>query len=329
MTNGSRSLLFATLLTFYSYILAAPPQVLAEPPEATGPMPEGEEPKFTRLVRDENDKLLSMDTAIARYVRADGQNPDLVVELVGAVHVGEKSYYEALNSQFTQYDALLFELVAPPETKIPKGGGNRSGNPVSAVQTGLKSLLGLEFQLEQIDYTRDNFVHADMSPDEFSRKMKEKNETFWTIFMRMMTQSMAQQANNPDGTPDLSLLLALVSKNREIKLKQAMAEQMDQMEGAIQALEGPDGSTILTERNKKALEVLRREIDSGKKKVGIFYGAAHLPDMHRRLQNEFGLKLVEQRWVPAWDLKVPPSSRATRKKKQERPPEKEENRIAP
>lgn len=275
---------------------------------------QGEDRKFTRIARDESGKPISLDTGIARYTRsAPGEEP-ITVELVGAVHVGEKSYYDALNEQFTKYDAVLFELVAPPNTKIPKGGGPRSGNPVSALQTGLKSVLGLEFQLEQVDYTQPNFVHADMSPEEFSAKMKEKNESFWTMFLKMMGQGMAQQSNAASGASELSMLTAIFSKNREIKLKQTMAIQMENMDGAIEALEGPDGSTILTERNKKAMEVLRRELQAGKKNLGIFYGAAHLPDMHRRLESEFGMKFVDLRWVPAWDLKIPESTRTNRKR---------------
>src|SRR4030095_12717964 len=33
------------------------------------------------------------------------------VELVGAIHIADPSYYKALNQLFTRYEALLFELV--------------------------------------------------------------------------------------------------------------------------------------------------------------------------------------------------------------------------
>ena len=47
---------------------------------------------------------------------------------------------------------------------------------------------------------------------------------------------------------------------------------------------GEDGSAIITDRNKKALVVLKKEIADGKKKIGIFYGAGHLSDMDKRLR---------------------------------------------
>ena len=67
-------------------------------------------------------------------------------------------------------------------------------------------------------------------------------------------------------------------------------------------LYGPEGSTIITERNKKALQVLDREIKNGKKKLAIFYGAGHLPDFEARLEKDFGLKRQNQRWLAAWKL---------------------------
>jgi hypothetical protein len=85
-------------------------------------------------------------------------------------------------------------------------------------------------------------------------------------------------------------------------MKVAMAEQFDQMEGQLDILDGPEGSTILTERNRKAFEVLDRELKAGKKKIGVFYGAAHLPDMEKRLLSDFGLKRSGERWVSAWSL---------------------------
>ena len=65
---------------------------------------------------------------------------------------------------------VLYELVAPEGTKIPKGGGEGSGSFVSTMQKAMKDLLQLEFQLEIVDYTRKNLVHADMSPEQFSRR---------------------------------------------------------------------------------------------------------------------------------------------------------------
>ena len=51
------------------------------------------------------------------------------------------------------------------------------------------------------------------------------------------------------------------------------------------------------------MKVLQKEIAAGKKKVAIFYGAAHMPDFEQRLTADFGLRKTKQVWVDAWDLR--------------------------
>jgi hypothetical protein len=264
-----------------------------------------EEPRenFIRVVRDEKGMPQSMDTGIARYVSADGKWPGVEIDLIGAVHIGDKAYYDELNKRFEEYEVLLYELVAPPNTKIPKGAKNQSGHPVAALQSGMQSMLGLEHQLECIDYTKPNFVHADMTPDEFAKSMKDRGESFTQIFLRAIGAGMAQQAAGKKGASDFDLLSALFSRNRAHKLKLAMAGQFEDLDSQSSLFDGPEGSTILTERNKKAFEVLAKQLAEGKKKIGVFYGAAHLPDMDKRLIADFGMKRQgEIRWVTAWVL---------------------------
>ena len=59
---------------------------------------------------------------------------------------------------------------------------------------------------------------------------------------------------------------------------------------------------ILTDRNKVALGVLRKQLKGGKKNLAIFYGAAHLPDMEKRMIEKMGFERKGMRWVAAWDL---------------------------
>ncbi|HWB14217.1 MAG TPA: hypothetical protein VG826_33630 [Pirellulales bacterium] len=266
-------------------------------PEVTLEAPTG---KYIRLIRDDKGRPLELQTAIVRFVADDEVHKGLEVDLVAAVHIGETSYYEELNKQFGGYDALLYELVAPEGTRVPKGGA-KSDHPVSRLQTGMKNLLDLDFQLDHVDYQSKNFVHADMSPDSFSKSMNERGESIWALVFRMLGQSLAEQ-NKGEKSVDAELLLALFDKNRALALKRVLAEQFEDLEGMMSAFNGPDGSTLITERNKRALEVLGKEIGSGKKRLAIFYGAGHMPDMARRLIADFKLKPASESWVTAWDL---------------------------
>lgn len=272
------------------------------------PAAEAEIP-WIRLERTDAKRPSALQTAVVRYRPAAGNANGPTVDLIAAIHVGDETYYEGLNEEFKQYDALLYELVAPKGTKIPKGGKASSNSGVGALQNGLKSLLNLEHQLEKVDYTPENFVHADMSPEEFSKKMEERDESFFKLFLRIMVEGMANQ-NQPAATfSDTDLLVALFSKDRTNKLKMMMAEQFAGMESMMVSLGGPDGSTIITERNKVALEVLKTELAQGRQKVGIFYGAGHMNDMDQRLRNEFKLVPTETRWLTAWDLNAKPAAK--------------------
>ncbi len=231
--------------------------------------------------------------------------PNVTVDLIGVVHIGEKDYYEALDKSFADYDAVLYELVAPKGTRIPKDAAERTpGSAVGMLQAGMKDMLELAFQLHHIDYHRENFVHADMTPEEFAKAMEERGESFLKMALQSIGHSLAEQSK-PGGTSDLDLMAAMFSRNRPLALKRVMAGQFEDLESQMKMFGGPQGSAIIHARNQKALEVLREQIDAGKVKIGIFYGAGHMPDFHDHLVDEFGLKPGETTWLTAWDLQSP------------------------
>lgn len=271
---------------------------------------EKDSPRYIRVRRNDAGQSLAMETAIIRFVpdseKSDAAKVGVTVDLIGAVHVGDKSYYDELNKLFDEYDVVLYELVAPEGTRIPKEGRKgSSGHPIGALQNGMSSVLELDHQLDRIDYTKEKLVHADMSPEEFNKTMEKRGESFFKMFLHLAGQGMAQQAAGTGGSSDLAMLMALFSKDRALKLKIAMADQFEDLEGQMLAIEGPEGSTIISERNKKAFEVLDKQIKAGKKKIGVFYGAGHFPDMEKRLLKDFGLKRDSEKWIVAWKLEKP------------------------
>jgi len=321
---------FLLLAWLFLCALVAAREAYAEEKPAEAPADQAQakpaQPQFIRVRRDDQGQPLAMETAVVRYVPAAEGAEGIVVDLIGAVHVGDKSYYDELNKLFESYDVLLYELVAPEGTKIPKEGRKGpSAHPIGAMQDGMSAILELQHQLDSIDYTKANFVHADMSPEDFAKSMEKRGESFMQMFFRLMGQGMAQGAAKGGGNNDLAMLVALFSKDRALKLKILMAEQFNDIGGALAVLDGPEGSTILTERNKKCFEVLSKELKDGKKKIGVFYGAAHLPDMERRLLADHGLKRDTENWLAAWNLqkkKAEKPAPAAEKKPDEKPAEK-------
>lgn len=272
-------------------------------PPANAQAEKTEPSRFVRLERNDRSQPLALQTAITSF---QGNRPDqagLTVDLIGAVHIGDKSYYERLNDVFAKYDVVLYELVAPPGTRIPKGATSRKG-AVNSVQNGMRDMLGLEHQLEYVDYTKDNLVHADMSPDQLAKSMKDRGESLWKMMFRAIGHSMGKQSEGGKASlSDWDILRALMDPKRHGALKAVLAEQFEDLDNLTAALEGPEGSTLLSERNKVALAELGRQIAAGKRRIAIFYGCAHLPDMERRLIAEFGLKTSGQQWLTAWNLK--------------------------
>ena len=293
---------------------AVPTPALAKPPLAEKNQADAAEgtpgEKWVRLVRDKKKKPLAMETAIVRYVADDepeakGKPYRHYVDLVGAVHIGDLAYYRKLNKRFSDYDAVLYELVAPEGTMVPKGRGTSNSHPLGVLQNGMKSMLEIEHQLEQVDYTRPNMVHADLSPDEFFKSMTDREEGFTQMYFKMLGASVAQQSEQAaDGSsPEMDMMAALFSKDRPRQLKIAMAKQFESMEALMVGLSGPEGSTLITERNNRALDVLEKQLGNGVKRLAIFYGAGHLADMHEQMLNRFGMHPVSVEWLEAWDLR--------------------------
>lgn len=62
-------------------------------------------------------------------------------------------------------------------------------------------------------------------------------------------------------------------------------------------------SVIIGERNKAAIDALQRAIDDGHNKIAILYGGGHMPDLGRRLREDFDLVPTRVQWVTAWAIR--------------------------
>jgi hypothetical protein len=96
---------------------------------------------------------------------------------------------------------------------------------------------------------------------------------------------------------------------RQVRLRRLMAEQFTDMDALTAAFGGEEGSTLITDRNAAALQILRHEMGKGNRHIAIFYGAAHMDDFDRRLRADFGLQPGETLWLEAWDLREPAGRR--------------------
>lgn len=262
--------------------------------------------EFIRYLRGDAGEALQ--TAIVTY-----ESPQKVrVDLVGAVHVADKVYFDSLNQRFKAYDAVLYELVGPPIHEMDKDPALRAKHGkererlawVGLLQAKMKEMLALQGQLESIDYRARNFVHADMDTTQFTDTQEEKQESFLSLYFRAaMAQKevQAEKGVDSDMVGIVMMLKLLTAKDSSTGLKRMLAEQFETVGDIMAGVEAGNGTVIVGERNRVALEVMDKEIAAGKKTLAIFYGAAHLGDMEKRLEAR-GFKRVKTEWVTAWDL---------------------------
>ena len=258
---------------------------------------------FARVATNEDEQPRALQLAITTYAPANTRK-GLSVDLVSAIHIGDASYYAELNRRFEEYDVLLYELVAPPEAIDSNRLAKRKGI-LSTTQIGMTKLLDLSFQLDEIDYDAPNFVHADLSPQELRASMADRGESLYVYFWRIFFASLNEYAKDPLGLRDWEMLSAVVTAEEDSALKTMIAYEMTNIDQVRNVLGDDSESAVIGARNQRAIDVLKREVDAGAKRIGIFYGVAHMPDLESRLIEQLGLYYKTTTWVDAWQLGSP------------------------
>ena len=257
--------------------------------------------KFIRFVEEEQSD--SLQTAVVRY-----ESPQKAkVDLVGAIHIADKAYFDALNLRFKSYEAVLYELVGPSFEERNKPEVKQAAEKlqwVGQLQGMMRDALKLHGQLEGIDYTAKNFVHADMDMSQFTQTQTQKQESFLSLYLKAaqaQQDANEKRGTNSDAAGMVMLLKILTMKDSSTELKRMIAQEFDSVEDIMAGMETGGGTVLVGERNKVALKVMDQEIAAGKKRLAIFYGAAHLGDMEERLLKA-GFKRTGVEWLKAWDL---------------------------
>ena len=269
-------------------------QAVKEPLKKDAVKEEKKEQRTDFIRVDEDEKNSRLQTSVTRYVK-DGVS----VDLIGAVHIADKQYFLDLNNLFTQSEVLLFEMVGGDKMKEGKNlnDAKKKDAQFSFLETMYNTMqdkLDLAGQKDHVDYSKENFVHADLSMEDFQKLQKEKKESLLSFAMKN-----AQGAKKPAKQPDMGKLFkALLTGNSDL-LKLNIVHTLGQGDDQIAAFAGK--SVIIGDRNVKCLEVMNEQIEAGKKNIGIFYGAAHFPDMEERML-KMGFKKTNQYWMTAWNI---------------------------
>ena len=289
---------------------------------SASPLLAQEKSQFLRFV-ETGAQTGRVETAVASYQTVGG----VQVDLVAAIHIADKAYYQTLNQRFRDYDAVLYEMIKikkprplpaedgfrSPKNREKSRSGQASKNPrlvgqmlAAQMQKAMQSVLKLQSQVEEIDYSPANFIHADMDAAVFARLQNQRKENFLTLMLQSALQERRMQLSGQARPPSLAEIFRAFSGNDSAhSLKWLFARQLDQVElmlsGIDQGLDGK-GSVIISERNQVALRVLDQQLrQTQKRRIAIFYGAAHMPDFEKHLRQR-GFRKTKHQWISAWNL---------------------------
>jgi len=310
MLSAMTTLHDPALVALLSCLIAGSLSAASEEKEPAGE--EAPAPPAGRFIRFTEDATRGrLETSVTRYENTDG----VAVDFVGAVHLADPTYYKGLNTLFKGYGVVLYEMVGGEQGGDPGGqaeaapADDPTANLLRGAQMMITNLLKLQHQFAGINYKAKNFVHADLSWKKFRALQAEKGESFASLLQKAMQAELEVKGKDDDGgenadPSDLSTLMTLLGSlqtGNTSDLKLLMARQFCHAEEVIGAFEGEEGSVIIAERNKVVLAAIAEQMKKGEKKIAVFYGAGHYPDMEKRLLEQ-GFKRTGHAWRTAWDI---------------------------
>ncbi|KAL6274702.1 hypothetical protein ACE6H2_025394 [Prunus campanulata] len=229
-------------------------------------------------------------------------------------------------------------LAATKRLKV-KGSRSKGFNVLGCIQRQMARFLTLDFQLDCLDYESENWYHADLDFETFQLLQQEKGESFFTFARDMTvrsTKAMIQTATIPEGLgpwrsklkwaarvlpmplvglliiggvcadtgsedsefPELEALSRLdFGAAMKVFLAKRLTSEFTQATADVE-----ESSVIIGERNRAAMDALRKAIDGGNNRIAILYGGGHMPDLGRRLQ-ELELIPTQAQWISAWSIR--------------------------
>jgi len=260
----------------------------------------------------------ALEVAVTHFVHPDG-GPR--VDLVSAVHMADAAYFMAVQRWLDGCDVVLYEGVkGKDQSAADFARTDEAPNPLRALQGKLAGWFGLAYQLEAIDYTRPNFVHADLTAEEMGMtpassdaKPDEKPDA--------PGESSEEAAEGEDGSMGrLIRMVKMVEPMLESMMKQGgpqqamfkkmIAKQLGSADVAGmlgQALPKELSTMLLDRRNAVVIERLKEVRErQGVRDIAVFYGAGHMADLEKTLVEGLGYRRAGGRWIPAWAMGAAP-----------------------
>ena len=244
-----------------------------------------QDPRLAQFMRDATVDAWGHDLQYG--LLADAANPQHVYALIsfGADGVG--------GGEDENADIDLGDEPAPDPLALSKEDG---------LQSQLAEALGLEFQLDAVDYSRPTFRCSDMDMDELNRRLAAKGLDFEVLggtlagsslpgkLIKLLLGVMKLADTFMDGAITDTFKVVMIEMLGDPALTDMSMNQLGQGFGEV----------IINNRNEVALADLKSiiEREPQTKSVAIFYGAGHMGDFDARLR-EMGYAPADdgERWL--------------------------------
>ncbi|MBX3323013.1 MAG: hypothetical protein KF757_08495 [Phycisphaeraceae bacterium] len=217
----------------------------------------------------------------------------------------------AIGGEDDNEDIRLSDLrAAAAEREIVRESGG--------LQRDLADALGLEFQLDGIDYTKPHWRNSDLSideiraaisgrdapadapanPDAESGKPTDTERAANALFSALSGESFLAKTGG-----FLFKMLGSSPRGRTM-IKVMLADTLshaDDLLGSQPGVMGDLMKVIVDDRNVAVVRDLQAIIENEPtaRSVAIFYGAGHFADLETRISNELGYAWDSTMWIPA------------------------------
>lgn len=192
---------------------------------------------------------------------------------------------------------LALAAVARRELR-PRHG--REGHDREGLQGKLADALGVVFQLDAIDYRGARWTNCDMDADELRARLAEEDVDPEELFGLLDGSSLTARF--------AGALLDLLGRFQtgQAVLRLVGIELLGRADELLAIAPGELGdlmAILIEERNAIVVDGVRAALDGpGTRSIGVFYGAAHMQDLERRLVQELELTAGRTAWLPAIEV---------------------------
>ncbi|XP_043701476.1 uncharacterized protein LOC122651950 [Telopea speciosissima] len=252
----------------------------------------------------------------------------------------ELEQYDCVLYEMVASKESLENRRKPTSAKRLKSSRSRGFNILGCIQRQMARVLTLDFQLDCLDYQGENWYHADLDYETFKVLQLERGESLFSFARDMTlrsTKAIVQPASISEDLgpwrskllwasrvlpmPLIGLLIigsvcadvgsqkseypeleALSSLDFGAAMKVFLAKRLTSEFTQVTA-DVEEKSVIIGERNRVATEALGRAIEGGHNKIAVLYGGGHMPDLGRRLREEFDLVPSQVQWITAWSIR--------------------------